>query len=159
MCAVLLSFPPLCHFPSGKRSTSPSVPLLSSPLRAPPRLLSCQHASGFHQARCTGEPEHRVYQQAEHHFDVAINIHSKFHIHSHPFMYDSSLASRNTPSMKMQQYLLTQCVSSSSGNSVCLVSISTCFFFTFRYQMCVLESPGSLLIFFLLTQVGFHSQS
>lgn len=39
MCAVLLSFPPLCHLPSGKRSTSPSVPLLSSPLHAPPLPL------------------------------------------------------------------------------------------------------------------------
>lgn len=35
---------PDCHFPSGKRSTSPSVPLLSSPLSAPPLLPSLSTA-------------------------------------------------------------------------------------------------------------------
>lgn len=41
---------------------SPHLCVLSPPTALLLLFLSCQHASGFHQARCTGEPEHRVYQ-------------------------------------------------------------------------------------------------
>ncbi len=41
------SLHPDCHFPSGKRSTSSSVPLLSSPLSAPRSASPQQHSNPF----------------------------------------------------------------------------------------------------------------